>query len=62
MNLKDFLLFMYVDPGSGSTAFQFAIAGFVGIAWTIRCYFAQIKSFFSKKNSSGKNPGKRSIP
>ena len=47
----------YIDGGTGSLIVQAALAGFLGLAATIKIYWAQIKMRFSrtgpKKGDSG---------
>jgi hypothetical protein len=41
--------FLYVDPGSGSYLIQIIIASVLGVAFYIKAFWYQIKSFFSRK-------------
>ena len=45
----------YLDPGSGSFALQFLLAGGLGAMFFVRSYFSKIKNFFlslfTRKNS-----------
>ena len=45
----------YLDPGSGSYIFQLIIAGFLGIAFTVKMFWRRISAFLAgvfKKNKS----------
>lgn len=41
--------YAYLDPGTGSYIFQLILAAFVGAAFTIKIYWAKIKTFFKKE-------------
>jgi hypothetical protein len=47
-------IFAYIDPGTGSYAFQVVIAAFVAVSFLIKTYWQKIKIFigrlFSKKD------------
>jgi hypothetical protein len=45
------MIFLYLDPGSGSFLLQLLIAGLAGIGIAIGSQWAKIKRFFKKKNS-----------
>lgn len=46
--------YSYLDPGTGSYILQIILAAFVGVAFTMKIYWAKIKTFlvnlFSKKS------------
>ncbi|HEY3416549.1 MAG TPA: hypothetical protein VGM23_06675 [Armatimonadota bacterium] len=42
----------YLDPGSASYLFQLAIAGFIGVMFTLRRSFGWFRSYFSKSAKS----------
>jgi hypothetical protein len=42
----------YVDPGSGSFFLQMLIAGLLGASMTVKTFWKQIKSYFSRNSSS----------
>jgi hypothetical protein len=42
----------YVDPGSGSFFLQMLIAGLLGASMTVKTFWKQIKSYFSRGSSS----------
>ncbi len=48
--------YAYLDPGTGSYIFQLILAAFVGAAFTIKIYWAKIKTvfvnLFSKKDKN----------
>jgi len=39
----------YIDPGTASVVWQFMLAVFLGIAFTVRMYWTRIKDSFRKK-------------
>lgn len=41
-----FLLFAYLDPGSGSVLLQMIIAGLLGFGLAVRLFWGRIKGFF----------------
>ena len=50
--------YAYLDPGTGSMLLQGLIAGLMGALYTIKIYWARIKSFFGRsKNDEKKDPG-----
>jgi hypothetical protein len=42
----------YVDPGSGSFFLQMLIAGLLGASMTVKTFWKQIKSYFSRGSST----------
>ena len=42
----------YIDPGSGSMILQVLIASILGILTAVKIYWAQLKSFFSRKSDT----------
>jgi hypothetical protein len=42
----------YVDPGSGSFFLQMLIAGLLGASMTVKTFWKQIKSYFSRGGST----------
>ena len=40
----------YLDPGAGSIILQVVIAAVVGVAATVRLYWARISVFFSRRS------------
>lgn len=42
----------YVDPGSGSFFLQMLIAGLLGASMTVKTFWKQIKSYFSRGDSA----------
>lgn len=42
--LEQLIMLAYIDPGSGSLAIQILIAGFLGFAYTVRTYWANIRA------------------
>ena len=42
----------YLDPVTGSLAWQMAVGGLLAAATTIRMYWSKIRAFFSKKHDS----------
>ncbi|HEY3418575.1 MAG TPA: hypothetical protein VGM23_16995, partial [Armatimonadota bacterium] len=42
----------YLDPGSASYLFQLAIAGFIGVLYTLRQYLGRLKTFGKGKPSA----------
>jgi hypothetical protein len=42
------ILFLYIDPGSGSYLVQVIIAAILGGAFWIKKFWRKIKSFFSR--------------
>lgn len=44
--------FLYLDPGSGSYLVQIIIATVLGVAFYIKAFWYQIKSFFSRKKKA----------
>lgn len=52
----------YLDPGTGSYVFQIAIASLLGILFTVKSYWLNIKTFIKRKLSKDKketDDGKR---
>ncbi len=43
--------YAYLDPGTGSYIFQLILAAFVGAAFTIKIYWAKIKTVFVNRFS-----------
>lgn len=53
----------YLDPGSGSFALQFLLAGGLGALFFVRSYFSKVKNFFfsvftKKKTDTAPTKGK----
>ena len=44
----------YIDLGSGSYIFQYLIAAFLGVLFTIKVYWRRIRSFFTRDSSLSK--------
>jgi hypothetical protein len=42
----------YIDGGLAAFLVQAAIAGFLGILWTMKGYWYRIKAFFGSENSA----------
>jgi fluoride ion exporter CrcB/FEX len=42
----------YIDPGSGSFFVQMLVAGVLGGLVTLKTFWKQVKSYFSRSNSS----------
>lgn len=42
-------VYAYVDPGAGSYALQFLIAGLLGLLYAVRIYWAKLKEFFRSR-------------
>jgi hypothetical protein len=42
----------YLDPVTGSLAWQMAVGGLLAAATTIRMYWSKIRALFSKKHDS----------
>lgn len=42
----------YIDPGSGSYAFQVIIAGIMGAVFSIKLFWTRIKALFVRKTPS----------
>lgn len=42
----------YIDPGTGSLLVQALVAAGLGVLMAVRMYWARIKSFFSRQDSS----------
>jgi hypothetical protein len=40
----------YIDPGSGSFALQFLIAGLLGLVYTVRARFGMLRSAIAKRH------------
>ncbi len=38
--------YAYIDPGTGSYLLQLMLAGFLGLAFTMKIYWQKIKIFF----------------
>ena len=43
------IIFLYIDPGSGSYLIQVIIAAVLGVAIYFKNFWFKIKSFFTKK-------------
>ena len=41
--------YAYLDPGSGSYIFQLILGSILGMGFTIKIYFKQIKDFFKSR-------------
>lgn len=39
----------YVDPGTGSYLLQILVAGFLGLLYALRLYWARLKSFLTSR-------------
>jgi hypothetical protein len=50
--------YAYVDPGTGSYLLQILVAGFLGLLYALRLYWARLKNFLTSRwlRSSKKNP------
>ncbi len=44
------LVYLYLDPGSGSIIIQLAIAAALGLGIVLRTQWGKIRKLFSKKN------------
>jgi len=52
----------YVDPGSGSFLFQMLVAGMLSLAFTVRHYWSQVRSYVRRLFSSGAPDDRDSTP
>lgn len=50
--IEPFQVSAYIDPGTGSFFIQMIIASAVGLSFTMRMFWGNIKRFFTKKSSS----------
>ena len=53
--------FAYLDPVSGSTLFQLAVAGLFSVLATVRLYWSRIRSMFRKGNAPASETPRRSL-
>ena len=47
-----FLVFAYLDPGSGSLILQILIGAVAGFFFAIKAYWIKIKSFFGSRSKN----------
>jgi len=45
--------FAYIDPGTGSFVLQLIIGALLGVAFAVKSFWKDIKTFFSKLLSKG---------
>jgi hypothetical protein len=43
----------YLDPATGSTAFQIAVAGVLSLLASVRLYWSKIRALFEKLRKKG---------
>jgi hypothetical protein len=53
------VLFAYIDPGTGSVALQMALAGLLGVAYTIRRCWARITRLFGRSSGPSADDAQR---
>jgi hypothetical protein len=46
----------YIDPGTGSYFIQLLVGGLLALLYTLKIYWARIRSFFSTKIGNSRKP------
>jgi hypothetical protein len=55
--MSDYVVFAYIDPGTGSYVLQMALAGMLGAGYAVRRFWSQIKGLFSRGRADGEGRG-----
>jgi hypothetical protein len=57
--MRDYLLFAYLDPGTGSYLLQMALAGALAAGYAVRHFWAQLRRLVARPSTSqGDDPGR----